>query len=573
MNNERISAARLQLLRDQLPVTISGVVIVASGFALIFWPAVDHRLLLGWLGLQYTLSLSRWLAIRRFDHLTPGLPQTSHWLRLLTFASGISGCLWGSAAWIFMLPTEPFYVTTLTMILLAMATGSMPGLSVHPPAYAAFVVPTVSSLAWKVSQIGSQGYVLSILILLFLLVNLFFARNMHHALIKSLHLRFANLALVDQLQKQKEIAEEANRAKSRFLAAASHDLRQPLHALGLFVDTLATTEEPRTRAALLDRINSSVTALNELFNALLDISRLDAGVVRVQCEDFPLHGVLGKLADEYQAVAAEKGLRLHLHPCGAIAHSDPLLLERILRNLISNAIRYTERGRILLGCRQRGAHILVQVWDTGCGIPAAAQGDIFKEFQQLHNPERDRHKGLGLGLAIVRRLCELLEHRITVRSQAGRGSCFTLRIARGYRTQPFALPEPDLHPDANLQGRVILIIDDEDAIRAAMSEYLDRWGCVVVTAESLAKAQQHLAKRQLRPELILADLRLRAGQTGIHAIEVLRQDCGKNIPAVIITGDSAPERLRAAHTAGYHLLHKPVKAAQLRTLINRLLAS
>ncbi len=568
----RIHREKIRLLRAQLPFVLIAVIFVATGMAIIFWHVVETWLLASWLGAQYGLSLFRWRLSVGFDRADPDDDEVRRWGWIFALASGVSGCLWGSAAFLFMLPDNPFYLISLVMVILGMAAGAMPSLSAYLPAYVCYVVPALISLSWSLAGIGDQGYILASLTLVFLGVNLMFARNVHDSLLQSLRLRFENLALIRQLREQKTIAEQTNHAKSRFLAAASHDLRQPLHALGLFVDALRGVQDEATRARLLSQVDASLDALGKLLNALLDISRLDAGVVEAQVEDFPLARVLEKLTGEFRALAEQKGLKFRLLPCSVVVRSDPLLLERILRNLISNAIRYTETGRVGVGCRRRANRVEVQVWDTGRGIPDEDIGHVFDEFQQLDNPERDRAKGLGLGLAIVKRLCELLDYPLQVHSTPGKGSMFCIDLPLGRTEAVLERRSGMTLPNLQAAQRVVLVIDDEVDILDGMREILLHWGFGVLVAESLQQAEQVLAAHGRGPDAILADLRLRDHHTGIEAIEALQATYGAHVPGLILTGDTAPERLQIADTAGYRVLYKPVKPARLRVALQQLLA-
>ncbi len=567
-----IHREKIRLLRAQLPFVLIAVIFVATGLAIIFWNVVETWIVASWVGAQYGLSLLRWWLSVRFDQVDLDDDEARRWGWIFALASGVSGCLWGSTAFLFMLPDNPFYLISLVMIILGMAAGAMPSLSAYLPAYAFYIVPTLISLSWSLTGIGEQGYILATLALVFLGVNLMFARNVHDSLVQSLRLRFENLALVKQLREQKAIAEQANRAKSRFLAAASHDLRQPLHALGLFVDALRGVRDEATRTRLLSQVDASLDALGKLFNALLDISRLDAGVVEAQVEDFPLARVLKKLEGEFRALAEQKGLKFRLLPCSVVVRSDPLLLERILRNLISNAIRYTETGRVSVGCRRRASRVEVQVWDTGRGIPDEDIGHVFDEFQQLDNPERDRAKGLGLGLAIVKRLCELLDYPLQVHSRPDKGSMFCIGLPLGRIEAVLERRSGMTLPNLQAAQRVVLVIDDEVDILEGMREILLRWGFEVLVAESLQQAEQVLTAHGRGPDAILADLRLRDHHTGIEAIKALQATYGAHVPGLILTGDTAPERLQIAGTAGYRVLYKPVKPARLRVALQQLLA-
>ncbi|WP_324779577.1 ATP-binding response regulator [Thiobacillus sedimenti] len=372
------------------------------------------------------------------------------------------------------------------------------------------------------------------------------------------------------LAAKKDMAERANHAKSRFFAAASHDLRQPLHALSLFVAALkARSQQPETQT-LIDNIEASIAAMELLFNALLDISRLDAGAIEVHPVHFPLQRMLDELAKQFGALAAEKQLRLRFRPCDATLYSDPLLIERILANLIANAIRYTDDGGVLVACRRRGRAVRISVIDTGRGIPADQQESVFQEFVQLHNPARDRSKGLGLGLAIVSRLGRLLGHRIDLRSRPGHGSTFSIDVpcgdARLIQPAGGASIAVQIPADA-----LVLLVDDENAILRGMAELFDNWQLDLVTAHSTAEAEQWLDSIGRTPDVIVSDYRLPDDRDGLEVIDRLRQKFGREIPAIVITGDTAPDTIQRIARAGFPLLHKPLRPAKLRALLTHLI--
>jgi signal transduction histidine kinase len=363
--------------------------------------------------------------------------------------------------------------------------------------------------------------------------------------------------------------EAANLAKSRFLAAASHDLRQPLHALNLFVTQLRRETDQAEQARLVERIDASVAAMNELFSSLLDISKLDAGVVTPSVSDFPVDDLLKRIEMTFAAAAREKGLRLRVISNRAFIRSDFILLERILLNLVSNAIRYTVGGGVMVGCRRRGDTLRIEVWDSGIGIPEDQRSSIFREFYQLPAAERDRSCGLGLGLAIVDRLCRLLGHPIELISQLGRGSRFVVVVATAPRRRLIEQPLETVTDQT--MGKLVLVIDDDALVLDSMRGALKSWGCNVVTASSGAAALACLAELERTPDLIISDYRLADGDNGIRAIERLRKALRAPVPAFLISGDTAPERLREARASGYYLLHKPVLPITLRATISQLL--
>jgi signal transduction histidine kinase/CheY-like chemotaxis protein len=366
--------------------------------------------------------------------------------------------------------------------------------------------------------------------------------------------------------------ELANLAKSRFLAAASHDLRQPLHALNLFLDQLRHERNRAERSRLLARIGTALASMNELFNALLDISKLDAGVLAPSVLDFPIDRLLKRIETTFIAAARDKSLRLRIVPSGAWVRSDFILLERILLNLASNAVRYTEHGGIVIGCRRRGGSLRIDVCDTGIGIPEDQRRNIFSEFFQLGGRKQDGAAGLGLGLAIVDRLCGLLGHPIELSSRIGKGSRFSVLVPS---VPPGTAPaEAPAEPRARLvsePGKLVIVIDDNESVLDSTCGLLRQWGCLGVSAASEDAALVKLAELGRQPDLIISDYRLAHGKTGFELIDRMRRACGAQIPAFLISGDTSPERLREAHEGGYYLLHKPVMPITLRSVVAQLL--
>jgi PAS domain S-box-containing protein len=378
----------------------------------------------------------------------------------------------------------------------------------------------------------------------------------------------------DALRDAHAEAERANRAKSRFLAAASHDLRQPLQAAHLFAAALRMGLRERSDLELLGSIEDALKSANELLDALLDVSRLDAGVLAPQLRKFAVVDLLDQIETEFSETAREKQLTLRVLPSSATIHTDPMLLGRILRNLVSNALRYTDQGRVLVGCRRAGNRLAIDVLDTGIGIAGDKIGRIFEEFYQIGNPERDRTRGLGLGLAIVAGVAKLLDHPIEVRSEPGRGSVFRVLV-------PLAEPQaetaiaPSLSPVVPVTrpaGALLLAIDDDPEQLEAMSALFGRWGYQVLVAESASVALAKLAQYGRTPSAIIADYRLRDDYTGADAIGHVRKRLGRKVPGLILTGDTEPARLAEASASGFELLHKPIEAHRLQDAIERLLS-
>ena len=489
----------------------------------------------------------------------------------INFAMGI-GFGWAPVSLAIGSHLDAQYLTLL--VTLCVAAGAITAFGPYLPAFVPFFFSatapfTVASFFSADSQLHR---VAPSLMLIFIagIGGLGFRTNRAFKHVVRLQIRTEEMA--DDLERQRDIAESANLAKSKFLAAASHDLRQPVHALGLFIGALREVEMPPAAWPLVDQIEASTNALDSLFGALLNISRLDAGVVAAERRPFAIRSALDRVCREYAQEAGAKGVQLKWMDCAAIVDSDPVLVERILRNLVSNAVRYTERGRILVGCRRRGHAIALQVWDTGVGIPIDEQARVFEEYYQVGNPERDQTRGLGLGLAIVRRLAELLDCALTLRSEPGRGSCFevALPLAKDPLIREVASPS-----DSNgaLARGLIVIVDDEQSIRQATANLLTGWGFDVIAAASGDEALKRLSGLPSRPDLVICDYRLRGEENGLRVIERLRSEYNQSIPAMLVTGDTAPDRLAQAQASGLLLLHKPVANSKLRAAIVNLIGS
>ena len=410
-------------------------------------------------------------------------------------------------------------------------------------------------------------YALGIGFLIYVVIMNSMVKGSHSRYRAGVNMRLDNIDLVQALRVQKAKAEEANFAKSRFLAAASHDLRQPMHALSLFIESLSCSKLPAHEMQLIANMRKSSAAMEALFDALLDVSRLDAGIVEPRLHAVNLHELVRRLHTEFLPLANGRGLTLHLHlpNQNAWARTDQSLLCRIISNILTNAVRYGARKGILLAVRPNGNDWSIEVWDTGRGIAPEDQQRIFTEFYQVGNPERDRSKGLGLGLAIVDRLVKLLDLKLQLRSELGRGTLFRLLIPQAPAQSPSAIVSVDSGRD--LTGVFVVVIDDEEAICEAMATLLKQWGCTTLLASSGAQITALLAHEKRIPNLIICDYRLRGEENGIDVIEDLRNEYNQDIPALIITGDTMPERLQQAAASGLPIAHKPLNPARLRSLV------
>ncbi|MGE0847644.1 MAG: NahK/ErcS family hybrid sensor histidine kinase/response regulator, partial [Flavobacteriaceae bacterium] len=375
--------------------------------------------------------------------------------------------------------------------------------------------------------------------------------------------------LNEALAQAKSAADEANFGKTRFLAAASHDLLQPLNAARLYAASLSEADLAPDSRKLASNVDLSLNAVEDILGAILDISRLDAGHMKPELSTFRIADIFDQLRIEFEPLARERGLEFTVVPSSISVRSDPRLLRRLLQNLVSNALKYTRRGRVVLGARRRGRTVSIEVHDTGPGIPVSKRKIIFKEFQRLDEGAA-QVQGLGLGLSIVERIGQVLQHRVGIDSTIGRGSVFSVEVPR----VAAAVPEQKAAADTrrrrdNLEGVVVVCVDNETRILEGMESLLSAWGCRIVTATGLRAAVKALRERVLPPDIILMDYHLDGGGNGIDAVQELRWKFGKELPAILVTADRSPEIRDAARKSGIAVLHKPVKPAALRALMSQ----
>jgi two-component system, sensor histidine kinase len=556
-------------------MTATAVAAILVAGILVGVDAIGLPLAIAFGGFMLIQVQARLLLISSYRQHQPPDHEWREWSRRFSVGVLVAGLGVGGFA-VLMLPPARLDLQLLIMLYVcAVASGAITAYGVLWPAIYFSILPILLLPAgWMALQGDWLHWVLALIILGWLMAITEQARRFSAQFAESVRLRFENEELIARLTQEKIVAEEASNAKSRFLAAASHDLRQPVHALSLFVAAMRPRITDPEAVQMLDHIDTSVQAMGGLFNGLLDISRLDAGVVEVNAETFAIQPLLERICRDYASQAETKQVELRLRPSKAAVFSDPLLVERVVRNIVTNAIAYTDRGKVLVGCRRRGRSLVVQVWDTGRGIPPDEQARIFQEFYQVGNSERDRGRGVGLGLAIVKRLTALLNHPLNLRSTAGRGSVFSITLPYS-DARPAASIMPAENP-ANAsphESALVLVVDDELRIQMAMRNLLQGWGFDVITAGSGDELMNELVNRPERPALIISDYRLRANENGIHVIERLRSEYNDDeMPGMLITGDTAPDRLKEAQDSGLLLLHKPVSDSRLRAAIAHLMS-
>ncbi len=571
------NSARYNLLVEQLKLLYNysnnlyiANLVVSAIMAIALYKIADNQVLLTWFVAIWLCIIARFFFtqfIFKPEHIAQ-YPKQS--LAYFFVVSLLFGCLWGSSGALFVSPLQPESTVFVIIILCGMLAGSL-ALAAHLLVFFAFAIPLMVPVAIQLYLQEGELYELLALVTFFALPSIgLYSRNLSKTINESIKLKYENIDLVKELTYKTEQAEQANLAKSKFLAAASHDLRQPLHAQGLFLIALKARLSDPELSELAHRIEKSTDTLRTLLDGLLDISKLDAGTLTPSLESFALQDVFESIAFEFSANASEKGLTLKIAPTSLHVTSDHSMLIRIMHNLVANAIRYTEAGSILIGARREGDSVWIEVWDTGIGIPNERIGEVFEEFYQLNNPERDRNKGLGLGLAIIRRLANLLKHKVEVRSEPNKGSVFRIQLPRS-RKQSILKMQHHASVDDHLNNTRLHILENESDIRSGMELILHDWGCHVLSAANIEDAITQIDVHN-PPDILITDYRISEEITGLQAIKTLQNLLNKPVPAVIITGDTDPELLKHVKKHGYPLLHKPVEPAILRNVLNRVLS-
>jgi signal transduction histidine kinase/ActR/RegA family two-component response regulator len=558
---DRILVEQLRLLYGNLGSSVVPAVLLAILLTITLANDNNQHELLLWC--TAVIASKAYTAIHARRMLMAGIPREK--VRREVAGLGVMhlvyGAIWGTLAWITLDNTTVTGNILVLAVLAGVLGNTVALLSPVLPIFMSFMLAQTLVMGVHLWQMNDPNYdALLLASVLYLASLLGQARNSEMAARSAIELGFENAGLMQLANAAQRDAEQANQDKSKFLAAASHDLRQPIHAQGLFLEVLSRTDLTAYQNKVLASARSASLASSEMLNTLLDFSHIEAGVLKLRIKPFELQSLLNKIENDLAPQADAKGMVYRARDTTAVVNSDASLVEMILRNLVSNAIRYTDRGGVLTACRQRGDQAVVEVWDTGIGIDSAQQKDIFREFHQLGNPERDRRKGLGLGLAVAHGLAKLLGHELSLSSRPGRGSVFRLTLPLS--SAAVIQNEPAYRHDAqSLRGMHVLVIDDDEAVLLGMAQLLYSWGCTVDMADCITQA---LARAQLQPpNVVISDYRLREQRTGAEAIAALRTLLGQGLPALLITGDTAPERLRDALTSGLPLLHKPVSTELL----------
>lgn len=525
----------------------------------VLWDAEPRITLLAGLAALVALGAGR-LVLWVWHRRSPASAGQRRWRVLAVAAAFLSGLLWGSAALVLYPPTLPGYEVYVFVLLSLVPIIPVAALASYLPAFYAYSLTCAAPFILVLALSDSRAErATAVLLVMMLGAMMAFARRYAQALADAITLQL-------QLAEQATTLERTMRERSRFIAAASHDLREPVHAMMLF---LASTHGARAMPVetVVGHIERSLLPLQSMMADLLDISRLDAQTTKAQVRPVALHPMLSRLQIEYAPQAARRGLRLALRVQDLRLRTDPLLMERLLRNLLSNALKYTERGGVLLACRRRGGRACIEVLDTGGGIAEQDLEHARAAFGELQWPAQGRGRGAGLGLAIVQRLASLLGHPLAIRSVPGKGSRITV----------FVDPTDEAEPAAEAvrsrcAPQTILVVDDEHAVADATARLLRHWGHVVEVAAGPESARRRCA-RGLQPDLLIVDEALAEAGSGIELVQALRAQTGRRLPALLVSGDGSPALRRRAYEAGLPLLVKPVEPGLLAACVDSLVTT
>ncbi|MEE9320884.1 MAG: ATP-binding protein [Granulosicoccus sp.] len=568
--DQKVYREQIRLIYAQGPVLVLGAALCAIIISLYLWRHLPQNALFLWLGAITLTTVLRMWVILTFQRISEADRERRHWGVFFWIGTLSAGLIWGAWPLMFYSVYDADHLLLISAVFAAMVAVSAASGNIYLPSFLSFSVPLIMPMA--VAHLLSGDGVLAVtgvLLLVFLAVNYFLASRgslQYRELIRS---RFEKQVLLEQLEAEKRIADRAVIAKSRFLAAASHDMRQPLHAMGLFLRALRNRESDPKQLRIIDGMSMSSDSLSGLFNSLLDVSRLDAEII----EFLPTHVLVEELFDGLRAQfvqqCANKDIELAAQSRDCVVYTDAILFGRVLRNLLSNAVRYTSHGQVDLSCEEASdGSKIITVQDTGIGIPQEELEEVFSEYYQLNNPERDRGKGLGLGLSIVRRLCDLMGLQISLHSEVNQGTQFRISVPAGDPTQ--VLKSKESSTPFRVQEFCVLLIDDEQQVLSGTRHLLEGWGCEVILANTVREALGVIALYKSTPDLVLSDYRLRDSINGVDAVAAIREALEYEVPAVIVTGDASPERFKEVIKAGLLLLHKPVPPDELQQLLSHL---
>jgi signal transduction histidine kinase/CheY-like chemotaxis protein len=542
---EKILAGVIASVYRQVPQSVLGSIVLGFALVAVFWNTHNQNVLVAWFTAMLVESLVRLRIARAFTKSTDAFERVHTWASWWVALAASAGVLWGAAGVLFFSPQEPTQQLVLVAVILGVAFGSLTLYATHRPALFFFLPLALLPLVGRmIAEQDPAYYTASIVMLAVFGFASFFGRNFGEAMFESVKNNYENEVLVGQLMTEKRVAddarrdaENATRSKTQFFAAASHDLRQPLQAIGIYVSLLKKRVQGPAEP-LVANLSSAVESLSKLVEELLEISRLDSGAIQPRVQQVLLDDMFKALEQEFTPMAANKGLELRVRRCGAAIESDPLLLLRVLRNLLANAIKYTPKGGVLLAARPRGGVMSIEVWDTGAGIKQQELDRVFEEFYRGESGKSEGGGGgFGLGLSIVKRICGVLGHPLIVTTRPGSGTVF--RVEAQLSSQPrrrARAPEPVEVVLRALTGYTVVVLEDNEEILNSMTRLLRSWGADIISSISFNASL--VKKLSLRPriDLILADQNLgNSTISGVEAAFRIRELVGFPVPVVMLT--------------------------------------
>jgi len=568
----RVYAKQVRLVYQQLPTLTISNMIGSSVLVFLMWNKVSSVILTAWLLTLFVLAaLGSPIIIKIYN--TYGRSHSDHqlWGRMIVIYLFIRALIWGSVGVLFYVPDSLEYQILLLLFVIGGASLVALQSAAYKPVFYSLVLPILAPVIVRFAMDADVLHIaMAFVTLVYGMALIYFYQNIHQTIEESLLLRFEKASLAEKLTLQKQAAEKAYTDKTRFIASVSHDLRQPLHAQGLFIAELKQRIQNGETKAIVDKLDASLNAMSSLFISLMDLSKMDVNAIQPNVERFAVAEIFDDIKRDFQTQAHAKGLKLDVLNTKLWGKSDPQLLGRILRNLVANAIQYTPRGRILLGCRRIGDKISIQVWDTGIGIPDSQRQAIFEEYRQLNQGNQNNSERSGLGLAIVARLARLLHHEVNVSSQSNKGTVFSIEISS---TDPIPHARVDSQAMDLPKNRQVLLIEDDELYRQQTANLLEGWGFSVLSAGNEKQVFEIMAQsdqpRHRVFDLIITDYHLDEKKTGLELLKCLRSSGQDQAVAIILTGDNSIHRDMIEEEA--YLLYKPVPATKLKSIIELLL--
>ncbi len=587
-----VNQDQVKILFKQIPVMLLINIPLVLALVWMYWPWVNHSAISIWAGSMFVVMFSRLLF---YVFIYKRISQQNHqqWqMHIFAANSAISGILWGSAGVLFFVPGQVEYQLIILLVIILKGAGSVSAVTIYLAAFYAYFPTSILPISLMFLLQGNMNSMLvGFMSIGYLISLIIFGRHINKTLLESLELRHLNENLLDEAHRQRGIALEASTAKTQFLAAASHDLRQPIHALNLYngllkekvgmlnsaqhPDAVCTENALQQVTEIIDNSHKTIENLQGLLDSLLDISKLDAGAIEACNHHFNLANMIKRLQNDYQPVVnnlnKHKQISLVWPSESVWLYCDESLIEQVLRNLISNALLYTDKGYVEVRLQQAGERVRIEVIDTGMGIDQDKQKKIYSEFYQINNQaSSSRRHGLGLGLSIVKRIMPIINSKIQLDSTSGKGSRFYFDIARGKSNCDQPEENDAAIYDVVSSDKSVLIIEDNIDVANAMRLLLENWGYKTQVRKNLSTTMEMLLTTDYKFDVIISDLQLDEDKTGLDAIKAVREHFNKQLPALIVTGDINPEHLKEVENMNIPMLHKPASPVRLRAFLRHI---